>query len=78
MQNPETGRYLITATSEHAVDRWYGVYQRTVSRINLEWYTFKEDSGFTEYTVQGVVVTRLADTVDTAGRSWVTFQNKRI
>lgn len=80
MQKPGTGRYLITAMTQSAATGWYQHWGRPewdLKRICAEWYTYKDDTGLTESTGFGVVVTRIADGLDTAGRSWVTFQNKQ-
>lgn len=79
MQSPGSGRYLITATHESAAISWYDDYPQkegNLKRICSEWYTYNDDTNLTEHIAMGVVVTRIADGLDTAGRSWVTFQNR--
>lgn len=65
--------------SESAAIGWYDHHPQkegNLGRISAEWYTYNDDTNITEHIAMGVVVTRIADGLDTAGRSWVTFQNK--
>lgn len=78
MQDPGTGRYLITAKDKAVVNTWYEshVEKLGTDRISEDLYTYINDTNIAKFGTNGVVITRIADAEDTAGRSWVTFQNK--
>jgi hypothetical protein len=77
MQSPGTGRYLITAKDKATGTTWFTSHMEKllINKISEDWYTYTSDINITESGTNGVVITRIADAVDTAGRSWVTFQN---